>query len=156
MTHSDTEQQHLRQLKQLFPIVDKLLARTDGRERALRPAPGTDLAEDDRLSAPYHVSHAVARAQMVSVDHLHALRRMTEDCSVCVPNGMTFQVTAHWALLRAALENACRAIWLLGPESRSERVLRALRLQADNIEKSDTACKTCVPQLRGVLGAGIM
>jgi hypothetical protein len=66
---------------------------------------------------------------------------MVEDCQECTPNGMTFQITAHWTLLRAALENASRAIWLLGPESRSERVLRALRLQAANVTNSDTACR---------------
>ncbi|WP_187234054.1 hypothetical protein [Actinomadura sp. HBU206391] len=78
---------------------------------------------------------------MTAVDHLHALRRMTMDCEVCHPNGMTFQITVHWTLLRAALENGSRAIWLLGPEDRSERVLRVLRLQADNVANSDAAAQ---------------
>jgi hypothetical protein len=139
VTISDGEQQDLQRLKQLFSTFDGLGRRITSPEHLLRPAPGTVLAEDDRQSDPFQVSHAAATALTVAVDHLLALRRMTEDCRVCQPSRMTFQITAHWTLLRAAMEGASRAIWLLGPEDRSERVVRALRLQADNVTNSDAA-----------------
>ncbi|HEU4346989.1 MAG TPA: hypothetical protein VFR35_04280 [Actinoplanes sp.] len=114
MTITD-EQADLNHLKRTFARIEDLASRGRTSERVLKPSPGSELAEDDRLSHPYEVSHAAASAMMVAVDHLDALRRMTAACEKCEPNGMTFSVSAHWALLRAALENAARAVWLLGP-----------------------------------------
>jgi hypothetical protein len=52
---------------------------------------------------------------------------------------MTFLLNSYYTLVRGALENAARAVWLLAPDVRPERILRRLRLQADNIINSDRA-----------------
>ncbi|GIF47531.1 hypothetical protein Afe04nite_20700 [Asanoa ferruginea] len=136
---STGEQELLNRLKQAFARVDDLAARVQTRERMLIPSPGSDLAEDDRLSHPFRVSHAATSALVVAVDHLDSLHRMTVACERCEPNGMAFSVSAHWTLLRGALENSARAVWLLGPPDRAARVTRALRLQTANVAKSDEA-----------------
>lgn len=143
----DEDQRALQQLTRIFVMIDEFSSRTSSRDTILRAEPGTVLALDDQQSNPFHGSHAAASALVVAVDHLQAIRRMTDGCPSCESTLMTFQVAAHWTLLRAALENACRAIWLLGPAERSERVLRALRVQADNVANSDAAAKLLNPNL---------
>ncbi|TRW46387.1 hypothetical protein [Georgenia yuyongxinii] len=96
--------------------------------------PHSSLGADDRAVSPHHLSHAVWFAITNAVDHLEAVRALIEDA------GRT-QPWAHWALIRAALENAATAAWLLAPASRDERVSRALRLAKDNIEQSRAAAR---------------
>src|SRR6266487_2012094 len=135
------EQDDLRRLRATFSTIRSLHERTDSPERFLKAAPGTVLAADDAMSEPFQVSHFASAAISVAADNLDALRRLTEACQTCEPNTMTFATFAHWPLLRAGLENAGRAFWLLRPESRSERVMRALRIQAANVVNSDAAQK---------------
>ena len=52
---------------------------------------------------------------------------------------MTFLLNSYYTLVRGALENASRAVWLLAPDVRPERILRRLRLQAGNVINSDQA-----------------
>jgi hypothetical protein len=64
---------------------------------------------------------------------------------------MTFLLNSYYTLVRGALENAARAIWLLAPNVRPERILRRLRLQADNVINSDQAASamgSSMPQSR--------
>jgi hypothetical protein len=133
----DIEQQELRRLKKSLAQVDEWLPRTD--PAALNHSPHSPIAGDDRKTNPFQTSHAVASALLVAVDHAHALRRLMEGCEKCNPSELRFLLNSYYSLLRGALENASRAIWLLAPERRSERVLRRLRLQADNIVNSNSA-----------------
>lgn len=46
---------------------------------------------------------------------------------------------APYSLARAALENACAAVWLLAPEDRAERILRRMRFAAQDIRGGEDA-----------------
>lgn len=133
---ADQAQQELRVLKSALRAVDGWLRRADKPSWA-DVAPGSPLAGDDRKADPFQVSHAVASAIHVAVDHAESFRRLVEGCGTCSPAQMTFGLNSYYSILRGAMENAARAIWLLAPESRNERLLRRLRLQTDNVMNSD-------------------
>lgn len=87
------------------------------------PELGSSLAVDDAALNPFQLSHAVVSALSTAVDHMHALRSLIADAHVVYP-------CATFTLLRAALENAATAVWLLTPpDHRDQRVLRRLRLR---------------------------
>src|SRR5262249_1779740 len=73
---------------------------------------------------PYEVSHAAWAALSAGISHLACLRD-----SLFAPTGpASFQARLHthgqFTLVRGALENASRAVWLLGPDDRKVRLLR--------------------------------
>ncbi len=88
---------------------------------APQPAAGSRLQADDALTDPYRLSHQVVLALISAVDHFEALRLLVQDAGV-------MPARAPFTLLRAALENASVAVWLLAPDDRKLRVLRLLRL----------------------------
>lgn len=139
-TGIDQEQRDLRTLARSLGAVAAWLARGDRADWAAT-MPGSPLAGDDKKSDPFHMSHAVASAIRVAVEHADALRRLIEGCRTCNPGQITFGLNSYYSLLRGALENAARAVWLLAPNPRSERILRRLRLQADNVYNSDKAAQ---------------
>jgi hypothetical protein len=135
----DEEQRQLRVLMRELSLMDGWVERV---ERGLLSVPaGSPLAGDDRRAAPFQVSHAVAAALVVAVDHVHCLRRSIDGCTDCRPHQLTFLLNSYYSLLRGAMENAARVVWLLAPEQRPERVLRRLRLQAGNVIQSDDLCE---------------
>jgi hypothetical protein len=134
------EQRDLRLLKKSLERVDGWQALADQPHWAAT-TPGSPLAGDDKKADPFHVSHAVASAIRVAVDHAHSLQRLMTSCESCHPEQLTFGLNSYYSLLRGALENAARAVWMLAPESRSERIMRRLRLQADNVWNSDKAAR---------------
>lgn len=149
-TGAQEEQRDLRLLKKSLTNVEGWLTR-GARPDWAAVAPGSPLAGDDKKADPFQVSHAVASAIHVAVEHADALRRLIEGCETCSPGQMTFGLNSYYSLLRGALENAARAVWLLAPDSRQERVLRRLRMQADNIWNSDKAARamgTTMPKPR--------
>lgn len=137
---AEQEQRDLRSLRTSLRAVDGWRTYADRPDWA-SVAPGSALAGDDRKADPFHVSHAVASAIQVAVDHADALRRLIEGCQTCNPDQLTFGLNSNYSLLRGALENAARAVWLLAPDSRPERLMRRLRLQADNVVNSDNAAQ---------------
>jgi hypothetical protein len=91
---------------------------------AWRMEDGSDLAGDDRGAHPYGVSHAAWAAMTATVSHLGCLRD-----SLFVqtdPAAFTARLHTHGqlTLVRGALENASRAVWLLEPDNREVRLLR--------------------------------
>jgi hypothetical protein len=134
---TDREQEDLRLLRETLGKVDNWLNRSD--QDRWKVNKGSPLFGDDAKTEPFHTSHAVISSISVAVDHAHALRRLTNGCETCTPTEMTFLLNSYYSLLRGGLENSARAIWLLEPASRQERVLRRLRLQTDNVGNSDTA-----------------
>jgi len=94
-----------------------------------RPEEGSDLAADDVRAHPYQVSHAAWQAFLASVSHLGCLRDSLFEWDG--PGKVTVRVHTHgqFSLVRGALENASRAIWLLESGDGDERVLRRLRLE---------------------------
>ena len=67
-----------------------------------------------------------------AVDHLHAVKVLVVDQRV-------IHLAAPASLARGALENLAAAYWVLGPESRDERIARALRWHAKNFKDQETA-----------------
>jgi hypothetical protein len=114
----------------VFSAVDMWRQRT----QLASPAPeaGSSLRKDDEVTHPYQLSHAVGGALLSAVDHLDALRAL-------VQNAHVVHARAPLTLLRAALENAAIAVWLLAPTQRDERVLRRLRLQWDDSRDGERA-----------------
>jgi hypothetical protein len=134
------EQEQLQHLMRELSLVDQWLARLEAGPDAMPVAAGSPLAGDDRRSEPFQISHAVTSALVVAVDHAHCVRRAIADCVDCAPGQLTFLLNSYYSLLRGAMENAARVIWLLAPDQRTERVLRRLRLQANNVIQSDALC----------------
>lgn len=83
--------------------------------------PGSALAGDARKSPKLQVAHAAWRGISHSIDHLSTLR-------VLLVEAQALHVYAPMTLVRAAMENAATAFWLLEPSRRSERLRRCLKL----------------------------
>lgn len=139
-TAAEREQRDLRSLRKSLSAVDGWLDFSNRPDWATA-APGSPLAGDDKKVDPFHVSHAAASAIHVAVEHADAFRRLIEGCQTCNPNQMTFGLNSNYSLLRGALENAARAVWLLSPDVRPDRLLRRLRLQADNVANSENVAQ---------------
>jgi hypothetical protein len=94
-----------------------------------QPEDGSDPAADDRRTHPYQVSHAAWQAFLAAVSHLGCLRDSLFERDG--PGKVTARIHTHgqFSLVRGALENASRVIWLLEPGDGDERVLRRLRLE---------------------------
>jgi hypothetical protein len=119
----------------LAPRIDALMAGASAGDSHVEP--GSALAGDDRLTSPYELSHAAWRAICQAVDNLHALRSIT-----VVGDHEHVNVNTHpyaaYPLIRAALENASQAAWLVGPSNRNVRLTRRFRLlltDATNLDK---------------------
>jgi len=120
-----------RGLESLSGQIQVLLERTNDRH-AWPVAPGSALSGDDEASAPFHVSHAVRHSVATAVEHNHAalLFLVREDLS---------HPAAPFALARAAIEAAAQTLWLLDPETQTDRVRRRLGIEKANIEDSVAA-----------------
>ncbi|WP_206797021.1 hypothetical protein [Amycolatopsis sp. MtRt-6] len=88
---------------------------------ATLPAPGSELAVDDQATDPRRLSHLALTAVGAAVDHFHA-------SSLLISTGRVVHMNAQFTLLRAALENAATAVFMLGPDDSQERIFRALRI----------------------------
>jgi hypothetical protein len=104
--------------------------RLDGDGSGFQVRPGSELHADDLVLGDYALSHAAWSALAHAVDHLHMLR-------TGVDNGATAHPFAPYTLLRAAIENAATAVWLLTPDVQKERVTRRLRKAAADINMSE-------------------
>jgi len=86
-----------------------------------QPVSGSELDGDDQ-QLPGFPGSTLIRTQMdTAIEHLHALGVLLVDAKVAYPYALV-------TLLRASLEEAAEATWLLAPDQRDERVLRALRV----------------------------
>ncbi len=108
----------MRALEKVFDRIDKWLA---ARDYVPEVQPGSRTASDDARTSPYQLSHGVETALSHSLDHLHALRTLVKDAG-------TIHMVAPFTLMRAALENAAVAAWMLMPSDADERVKRRLML----------------------------
>lgn len=91
--------------------------------------PGSEFAQDDALTEGLPVSAAANTALQVAHDHwqvLHTSLRGEYDAEVVL------YLHGQYSLLRGAIENAARAVWLVGSEDRKVRITR--RLAAKNYE----------------------
>lgn len=123
--------------EQAWADLRSYLSKVDGWNSAMplstglwMPAAGSTLAEDDRLTAPYQVSHRTILALRVSVDFVDALARML------LGPAPTLHAFAQYALVRGALENAATAVWLLGPSDRMDRITNRLGLEFNETDRA--------------------
>lgn len=105
---------------------------------------GSPLAGDESRSHPYQVGHGAWHALTVALDHLMCLHS-----SLCRDNGdqagrgergerreVLIHTHAQFTLIRAGLENAARAVWLLRPKDRATRITRRLAMQRSETVQS--------------------
>ncbi|CAN5755715.1 hypothetical protein BH24ACT15_BH24ACT15_31430 [soil metagenome] len=109
---------------EMAPLIDTLQRRIADPSDFTVP-PGSDLAEDDRASSPYQLSHAVKQCLNVAVDHLHTVKTVVVDVGY-------LHTFSPFSLARGALESAAAGYWMLTPDNCQDRVLRALRVQSQN------------------------
>jgi hypothetical protein len=140
---SPDEEQQLRVLGQALEIVPGWVTLTSSPPPQL--VAGSDLAYDDRRAHPYQVSHAVWAAMFAGVSHLAVLRDSLFHGTG--PNHVEAKIHTHgqFSLVRGALENASRAIWMLESDDADERLLRRLRLE--------WAESSAQAQVRALMGA---
>ncbi|MFY1673680.1 hypothetical protein ACN27G_27600 [Plantactinospora sp. WMMB334] len=125
----DREKEFFNQLLQLLTQIDPWLTRIDPDSPRATVAPGSPLSTDNHRTDPYQTSYATWHSISHAVDCLHMLR-------TTLRTGM-LHMYAPYSLVRGAMENASTAVWLLAPASRSERVLRRLRLAAVDIHNGE-------------------
>jgi hypothetical protein len=124
------EEARLRQLRQALEAVTRWEANvTGGWAGAWRTARGSELAADDKLAHPFTVSLAPWSAITAAVSHLGALRDSLFQASE--PTRVNARIHTHGQLTldRGALENASLAFWLLDADQPTERIVR--RIQED-------------------------
>jgi hypothetical protein len=137
---AEAERQHLLELLSELRKVDAWVARMDPSTRPPGPPPGSSLYGDDARTRPYELSHGAWHALSHAVDHLNCLHVLLKDAQV-------IHMFAPFSLVRAALENASAAVWMLQPSSRTSRVCRRFRFAVANIRNGDAA-----KQLAGLEG----
>jgi hypothetical protein len=125
---------HYEEMLRLLGQVDGWLARIDPATDHPRPDARSPLGADDQRTHPFQTSHAAWHALSHAVDPLHCLRSVLRDAH-------TIHMYAPYALVRAALENASAAVWLLHPSSRTERITRRLRLCALDVRSGERALR---------------
>lgn len=94
--------------------------------------PGSALRADDQRTHPHQLSHAVWNSLSHAVDHLNCLHTLLRDAR-------QIHMYAPYSLVRAALENASAAVWMLHPPGRADRVLRRLRFAVNDIRNGEEA-----------------
>lgn len=109
---------------QAAPLIDRMMERV-GTQGEFPVGTGSSLSGDDKASSPYQVSHGLRMCLTAGVDHLHAVKVLVVDKEV-------LHVGATSSLARGALENFAAAYWILGPDSRNDRIERHLRWYAKN------------------------
>ncbi|MFJ6531748.1 hypothetical protein [Microbacterium sp. NPDC091662] len=109
--------------------IDSILARY-ATIAQLRAKPTSELGDDDRRTSWLHLSHFVASCMSMATDNLAATKQLL------LPDGaqLEHRVTAHFPLLRAALESASTALWLLRPDIQRDRIIRLLQLRTTDID----------------------
>jgi hypothetical protein len=85
------------------------------------PPPGSELADDDQRLPGFPGSTLIRTGLDTGVEHLHALGVLFIDAAIAHPH-------VPLTLLRASLQDLAEAVWLLAPDDRDERLLRALRV----------------------------
>lgn len=99
---------------------------------APEPELGSALASDAALSPQHNVGHAAWSGFVQAVDHLHAVQALITEAHMV-------HTYAPFALVRAALDNAALAVWLLAPVDQKDRLQRRLHLAYEDVRQSEKA-----------------
>lgn len=95
---------------------------------------GSELAEDDRTTAPFHTSHLVHYALNVASDALRTTLILMDDGA-----GIRVPIIGLYPLLRTVIEGSALATWLVAPPDRLERVKRTLDTRLSDVLHDDKA-----------------
>jgi hypothetical protein len=108
---------------ELLPVFRDVRRRCEVGTRTPRrpPGPGSAMAGDDSRLPGFPPSTLIVSSLDVAIEQIHALSVLFIDAQLAHPH-------VPLTLLRASLEDASRALWLIAPDSRPERLLRALRV----------------------------
>ncbi|MGW0737699.1 hypothetical protein [Streptomyces sp. NPDC002851] len=131
---TDEEDQYLRQLLTLLESTRRFDTYTHENKGQWQVQPRSSLAGDDAKSHPYQLSHSAWHALTVAVDHLQCLRSSVLTERSATHASTVIHTHAQASLVRGVFENSARAVWLLGPANRLERLTRRLSLQAKEVE----------------------
>lgn len=123
---------YLAETLRLLQRADAWVARINDDASGLQPAPRSPLCGDDIKVHPYQLSNAAWLLLGSAADHLGALRSLLGDAKV-IPR------SAAYTLVRAGLENACGAVWLIKPATRPERLARRLLLAKEDVRQREEA-----------------
>jgi hypothetical protein len=137
VTIEAAEEQYLRQTLKHLDSARRYedLVQEDSGEWSVSPDGAS--GGDDAKTHPYQVSHNIWQALTVAVDHLHCFRRSLAEEVNEGEIALTLHTHSQYSLLRGAMENSARAVWMLGPASRLVRIERRLALQAKDHKDSD-------------------
>jgi hypothetical protein len=84
---------------EIAPLIDAMIGRIQA-PNDFPVKPNSELARDDAVSTPYHVSHSARWCLNAGVEHLHALKSLFIDAGL-------IHSAASYSLVRGALENTC-------------------------------------------------
>jgi hypothetical protein len=136
------EEQHYRhQLVAYLSRADNWSLYTGSDHSNWAPQRGSTLAADNARTDPYQLSHSAKRAITGAVSHLDGLRVMVLGPQGKDHDGLYLPTHAAMTLLRATMENAATAIWLLAPPDSDERAVHAFQLGAAEVRNSEAARK---------------
>lgn len=118
-----TDEGELRQAAEIRRRIDQAPLLLNRHERLPTvPALGSDMAGDDLATAWMTSSHLVNATLLMAADNMRAL------CGLLLPGDrLSMPLFAHYPLLRSILEASALVKWLLGPDDRTERIIRMLR-----------------------------
>lgn len=131
------EDKSLRMLLNVLEGAMKYGPLTQERNNEWVAQPRSAFAGDDAKTHPHDVSHAAWHALTVAVDHLQCLRSSLVQEVKGRSVSTTIHTHAQFSLVRGALENASRAVWLIDPASRVERITRRLGMQAKEYQRNE-------------------
>ena len=130
------EHRDLRKLLELLERAKRWEELTGNPSDTWQAQAGSALAGDDAKTDPYQLSHAAWHALTMAVDHLHCLRNSLAGELENDRLSVRIHTHAQSSLVRGAIENGARAVWLLGPATRLIRVKRRLSLDAMEVHHS--------------------
>lgn len=118
-----TDEEELRQAADIRRRIEQVPLLLTRYEQLLPvPALGSDLAGDGMAAAWMTSSHLVNATLLMAADNMRAL------CGLLLPEDrLSMPLFAHNPLLRSILEASALGKWLLGPDDRTERIIRMLR-----------------------------
>lgn len=123
----------IERLAQLPIIVERY-----GRVAGVTPKPGSELADDDLKTAWLQTSHMVSVCMAMAIDNLEAFRSLVEP----EPGHLVLRQSAHFPLLRSALESGSLALWLLHPDEQRARIVRLLQSRWSDVKFAHTLATT--------------
>ncbi|WP_143086755.1 hypothetical protein [Lentzea flaviverrucosa] len=129
----EISQEAARAIARSFESAQEWLERTSRPSEPVDPA--SELGVDDAATGPKCLSHLAVASLNAAVDHFHAARTLFADVRV-------FYGNAQFTLLRAALENAATAVYMLVPDDRETRILRALRVAWSDVNDQHSLIDT--------------